>query len=328
MPTNLPPEYYEAEERFREARLIEEKIEFLEEMLTTVPKHKGTDHLRADLRRKLSRLKETAQSNKGKTKHESVFSVEKEGAGRIAVIGPPNTGKSALVAAVSHAKLKVEEYPFTTWAPHPGMMPVEDVQIQLIDTPPVSREHVEPELFGLIRTAEIALLVVDIQGSPMAQIEETTAILGEHHIVLRDAVTEVPEGMRHPPMPTLVLANKCDDKQLDEDYAVLVELLEGKWDIMPVSAETGRNLERMKQILFERLQIMRVYSKIPGKDADMTAPFVLKKGGTVLDFAEKVHKDFAQNLKSARVWGADVHDGQMAGRDHELHDGDIVELKM
>ncbi len=327
MPTNLPPEYYDAEERFREARLPEEKIEFLEEMLTTVPKHKGTDHLRADLRRKLSKLKEAAQSAKGKTRHESVFSVEKEGAGRVAVIGAPNVGKSALLDALTHATPKIDEYPFTTWAPQPGMMPVLDIQIQLIDTPAVSREHVEPELFGLIRTTELALVVVDVQGAPIAQLEETAAILAEHHIVLRDAVTEVPEGMRHPPMPTLVLANKCDDEECDENYAMVVELLEGRWDIMPVSARTGRNLERLKQTVFDRLGIMRVYSKIPGHDPDMGAPFVLKTGGTVLDFAEKVHKDFAENLKSARVWGTGVHDGQMAGRDHVLHDGDIVELK-
>ncbi len=327
MPTNLPPEYYDAEERFREARLPEEKLECLEEMLTTVPKHKGTDHLRADLRRKLSKLKEASESKKGKGKHESVYHVEREGAGRVAVIGAPNVGKSALVAALTHATPKVSEYPFTTWSPLPGMMPVRDIQIQLIDTPALSTEHVEHELFGLIRTAEMVLLVVDVQTSPILQLEKTVAILADRRTPLRDAHTEVPEGMRHPPMRTLVLANKCDEEQWDEDYGVVVELLEGKWPIMPVSSETGRNLETLKETVFDWLQIMRVYSKIPGKDADMSAPFVLKRGGTVLEFAAKVHKDFAVNLKTARIWGTGVHDGQMVGRDHELYDGDIVELR-
>ncbi len=327
MPTNLPPEYYDADERFREARLPEEKIEYLEEMITTVPKHKGTDHLRADLRRKLSKLKEAAENKKGKTRHESVYSVDKEGAGRVAVIGAPNVGKSALVAAVTHAAPKVSEYPFTTWAPLPGMMPVDDIQIQLIDTPALSTEHVEHELFGLIRTAEMVLLVVDLQTSPIMQLEKTVEILAERRVELRDAVTEVPEGMRHPPMLTLVLANKCDDEAWDEDFEVVVELLEGQWPIIPVSAKTGRNVETMKRMVFDWLDIMRVYAKKPGKEADKGAPFVLKKGGTILDFAGKVHKDFAENLKMARIWGTGVHNGQMVGRDHELHDGDVVELR-
>ena len=327
MPTNLPPEYYDAEERFRDARLPEEKIECLEEMLTTIPKHKGTDHLRADLRRKLSRLKAAAETKKEKGKHESLYHVEKEGAGRVAVIGAPNVGKSALVAAVTHATPKVSEYPFTTWAPLPGMMSVRDIQIQLIDTPALSKEHVEHELFGLIRTAELVLLVVDLQASPILQLEETVEILAGRRVHLREAATEVAEGERHPPVLTHVLANKCDDEGWDEDFGVVTELLEGKWPLLPVSAKTGRNLDQMKQIVFEHLEIMRVYSKIPGKDADLGAPFILKKGGTVLEFAATVHKDFAKGLKTARIWGTGVHDGQMVGRGHKLHDGDIVELR-
>ena len=167
MPTNLPPEYFEAEERFREAESEEEKIRCLEELLTTVPKHKGTDKLRADLRRRLSRLKTNIESQKKAGKHRSVYHVEKEGPGRVVVVGAPNVGKSALIAALTHATPKVSAYPFTTWTPTPGMMPVHDIQIQLIDTPALSREHVEPELFGLIKTADMLLLAVDLQGHPI-----------------------------------------------------------------------------------------------------------------------------------------------------------------
>ena len=73
---------------------------------------------------------------------------------------------------------------------------------------------------------------------------------------------------------------------------------------------------------------IRVYSKIPGKEADMIAPFILKKGSTVMDFSSKVHKDFSQNLKTAKIWGENVYDGQMVQRNHQLCDGDIVELHM
>jgi hypothetical protein len=97
--------------------------------------------------------------------------------------------------------------------------------------------------------------------------------------------------------------------------------------LLPVSAETGRNLDWLRRAVFDRLEIIRVYSKPPGEEPDLSAPFVMEKGGTVEDFATKVHQDFLQTLKSARIWGEGVYDGQMVGRDHVLHDGDVVELR-
>ena len=95
---------------------------------------------------------------------------------------------------------------------------------------------------------------------------------------------------------------------------------------MSISVKTGRNLDAMKETVFEGLDIMRVYSKQPGKPAELRAPFVLKRGDTVAEFAGRVHKDFVHHLKTARIWGTGVHNGQMVGRDHILHDGDVVEL--
>ena len=328
MPTNLPPEYFDAEERFRAAESNEEKIAALEELLATVPKHKGTDKLRADLRRRLSKLRTAAQAQKGKGKHESAFHVEKEGVARVVVTGPPNAGKSALVAAVTHATPKVSEYPFTTWTPVPGMMVVRDVQIQLVDTPALSREHIEPDLFNLIRSADLLLVVVDLQSGVIQQIEDSMAMLSEHHIYLCGGANEPPADPRAMSCPGFVLVNKVDDATLDEDFAALMELLEGKLPLLAVSAQAQRNLEEMKQRVFEGLDIIRIFSKMPGKDADLTAPFVIDRGGTIDDFAAKVHQDFAKGLKTARIWGTGVHDGQMVGRDHVLHDGDIVELRV
>jgi len=327
MPTNLPPEYFEAEERFRAAASVEEKIRCLEDVLTTIPKHKGTDKLRADYRRRLSKLKASLETQKKAAKHTSVYHVEKEGPARVIVIGAPNVGKSALVAAVTHATPKISEYPFTTWAPTPGMMPVRDIQIQLIDTPAVSREHVEPELFGLIRTADFLLLLVDLQARPVQQLDDTMTLLEENHIVLRREKNRRPEHPGTAVLPCLVLVNKADDASWDEEFQVFDELLEHQWSLLPISTHTGRNLDQLRETLFERLELMRIYSKQPGKNADLTAPFVLAKGATVADFAAKVHQDFVKNLKTARVWGADVHDGQQVGRDHILHDGDVVELR-
>jgi ribosome-interacting GTPase 1 len=328
MPTNLPPEALEAEQRYRAAQSVAEKIASLEEFISAIPKHKGTDKLRADLRKRLSKLKSAAQSQKKVSRQESPFQIDKEGAGQVVVVGPANVGKSALVAALTNATPEVADYPYTTWTPTPGMMPMENIQIQLIDTPPLNRDYVEPELIELIRRSDLILLVVDLQGYPIQQLEDTIALLQENRIMPHHLKDRYTEQRLLTFLPLLVLVNKNDDQSTDEDFEVLCELFEEAWPLLPVSATTGRNLERLKQVVFERLEIIRVYSKPPGKEPDLNAPFVLKKGSTVEEFAGKVHQDFLEQLKSARVWGSGVYDGQMVGRDHILHDGDVVELRI
>jgi ribosome-interacting GTPase 1 len=328
MPTNLPPEYFEVDRRYRAARSTEEKVACLEELLGTIPKHKGTDKLRADLRRRLSKLKAASQTRKSVGRQVSAFRIDKEGAGQVVLVGPANVGKSALVAALTNATPEVADYPFTTWTPTPGMMPVEDIQIQLIDTPPLNKDFIEPELMHLIRGSDLILLVVDLQTYPIEQLDDTIAILQEHRIVPRHRQDRYTEQRRLICIPLLVVVNKNDDESSDEDLDVLRELLEDDWPLLPVSATTGRHLKRLKQAVFERLEIIRVYTKPPGEAPDLGAPFVLKKGSTVGEFAGKVHQDFIQNLKSARVWGSAVYDGQMVSRDHVLQDGDVVELRI
>jgi hypothetical protein len=328
MPTNLPPEAIEAEGRYRAAKSVAEKIACLEEFISLIPKHKGTDKLRADLRRRLSKLKTAAQVRKGVSRHVSPYYIEKEGAGQVVVVGPPNVGKSALVTALTNATPEVADYPFTTWTPTPGMMPVENIQIQLIDTPPLNRNYVEPELLNLIRRSDLILLVVDLQAYPIQQLEDTIAFLQEHRIVPLRLKDRYAEQRRLTFKPLLVMVNKNDDQSSDGDFEVLCELLEDEWPLLPVSAATGRNLERLKQVVFERLEVIRVYSKAPGKEPDLSAPFVLPKGSTVEEFAEGIHRDFFEKLKSARVWGSAAYDGQMVQRDHVLHDGDVVELRI
>jgi len=328
MPTNLPPEALEAEQRYRAARSVAEKIACLEDFMSAIPKHKGTDKLRADLRKRLSKLKSVAQSQKKVSRQESPFQIDKEGAGQVVVVGPANVGKSALVTALTNATPEVADYPYTTWTPTPGMMPMENIQIQLIDTPPLNRDYVEPELIELIRRSDLILLVVDLQGYPIQQLEDTIALLQENRIMPHHLKDRYTEQRLLTLLPLLVLVNKNDDQSTDEDFEVLCELFEEVWPLLPVSATTGRNLERLKQVVFERLEIIRVYSKPPGKEPDLNAPFVLKKGSTVEEFAGKVHQDFLEQLKSARVWGSGVYDGQMVGRDHVLHDGDVVELRI
>ena len=105
-------------------------------------------------------------------------------------------------------------------------------------------------------------------------------------------------------------------------------LLEEDWPLLPVSTATGRNLDQLMQAVFDLLDIIRVYTRPPGKEPDFSAPFVMKKGSTVEEFAGKVHKDFQENLKSAKIWGTSADfPGQMVSRDHVLEDEDVVELQ-
>lgn len=326
MPANLPPEYFEVEKRFREAKTAQEKVEALEEILAVIPKHKGTDKLRADFRRRLSKLKSKQQTKKATSRRDLGHRVEREGAGQVVLIGAPNVGKSALVGALTNANPEVADFPYTTRLPMPGMMPFENIQIQLVDTPPITEDYTEPWLPDVIRRADFILLVVDVTGDPIQDLEGTVTFLEEKRIApLRLAhVHDGKHGWTFKPL--LVIANKNDDASTEENFQIFKALLEDEWPMLAVSAVTGRNLELLKQALFNGLEIIRVYTKARGKTPDRKSPFVLKKGATVEELAGKVHKEFVDKFKFAKVWGTDVYDGQMIQKDHVLQDGDVVEL--
>jgi ribosome-interacting GTPase 1 len=328
MPTNLPPDYFEIEKRYRAAQSIPDKIKLVEEMLSVVPKHKGTDHLRADLRRRLSKLRSRPQAQKSISQHDAAFHIDKEGAGQVPIVGPANAGKSALVAALTNATPAISPAPYTTWQPTPGMMRFEDVQIQLVDTPSLNPDYIEPALIELIRRADLILLLLDLRAYPLEQLESSLDLLAQHHIVPPGRETGADSRARLTSIPVQCLANKDDDDRTHGDYQVLCELLEREWSLLNLSVQSGLNLDRLRALVFERLGIVRIYSKRPGQRPDLNAPFVLSKGGTLHDFAGGVHHDFYEKLKSARIWGTGVYDGQMVGRDHILHDGDIVELRL
>jgi hypothetical protein len=222
----------------------------------------------------------------------------------------------------------VGDFPHTTWKPTPGMMPLENIQIQLIDTPPLSKAYVDPEMMDLIRRCDLVLLMVDLQTDPLQQLEDTVALLREHGIVplrLKDRYTDQ-RGISL--VPFLIMANKNDTAATDENLDIFRELLNDNWPMIAASVSTGRHLDLLQVTIVDRLNIIRVYSKSPGKKPDRSSPFVLKKGSTIADFASKVHQDFAQKLKAAKVWGSAVFEGQMVQRDYVLQDGDVVELQI
>jgi hypothetical protein len=335
MPTNLPPDYFNVERRYREATDITEKIALLEEMYSLVPKHKGTDHLRADLRRTLSKLKEEGQERK-KHGHVPDYHIEKEGAGQVVVIGPPNTGKSTLVRTLTNAQPEVSQAAFTTRKPVPGMMPVRDIQVQLVDTPSLDRELTEGALYGLVRQSDLVLLVVDLQADPLEQVIDSLDILAEHHLAPQELLSYHDPSERIFGRKVILLINKCDEDQQKADYDACCSLLSELDETnrlallprLPFSNLNGFGTENLKETVFNMLEIVRVYARPPGKEPDMERPFVLKRGSTILDLARKVHRDFGDNLKSARVWGSAEFPGQMVHKEYELKDGDVVELRI
>jgi ribosome-interacting GTPase 1 len=326
MPANLPPQYFEAEKQYRRAKTPQEKIEALEEMLTLMPKHKGTDRLRADLRTKIAKFYEEAEKRPFVAKKGSqLYYVRKEGAGQVALVGPPNVGKSQLVSALTLAAPQVADYSFTTQLPIPGMMEYENVQVQLVDLPAVNAPEVSSWLPNIVKNADLLLIVVDLAQDPVAQLETIVEWLAKHRMALSNELQEPPAGMTHVKR-ALVIANKMDAENAPQNLEMLVSRCSGALPVLAVSAGRGDGLEQFRETVYKALDVIRVYTKPPGGKVDLTEPSVVRKGSTVGDVAETVHKDFARNLKYAQVWGSGKFDGQRVKRDYILQDGDIVEL--
>jgi small GTP-binding protein len=325
MPANLPPQYYEVEKRFRNARNPAEKIVILEEMIAIMPKHKGTDHLRAELRGRMAKLQQMASKKSGAQRASMI--IEKEGAAQIAIIGPPNSGKSQLVNAVTKASPAVAEYPFTTQTASPGMMPYEDIQFQLIDTPPLVSQAIQWWLPSMLRQADALLLIVDLSTKPLPQLAAIREQLRKMRIYIGTEVeSQCDEDITTWPKMALIIGNKID---LDEGGSNLKALKKEYGDELPlvtISAKTGEGLKNMKRQLYEMLNLIRIYTKTPGKKPDLADPVIVKSGSTLEQAAASVHKDFSHKLRYARIWGSGKHDGIMAKRDHILQDGDIIEL--
>jgi uncharacterized protein len=335
MPANLTPAYKAAEARYRHASDPEDRLEALRAMLRAIPKHKGTEHLQADIKARIKELSdELAGPRKGGARTGPSTVVRPEGAGQIALLGPPNTGKSALHARATGSHAEVGEYPFTTQYPMPGMMPVHDVAIQLVDLPPIAVEHPVPWISNALRPADGCLLVVDLSEPDC--VERVLAL----HDLLSERRTELVatwpadglevEGGRDvftTFLPTLLVAGKADRlPDPTEELAVLEELTGVTYPFMAVSAETGQGLDDLATWLFDHLGVVRVYTKIPGKDPDMDRPYTVRAGATVGHVAELVHREIAATLAYARLWSDDGFDVRQVGRDHIVDDGDIVEL--
>lgn len=326
MPANLTPEFLKARKRFRQAKEPDEKLAALEEMLATIPKHKGTDKMQADIKRRIAKLRESRSQTKHGGKTVGHDHIPREGAGQVALIGPPNTGKSSLLTALTNARPEVAEYPFSTLVPIPGMMAFEDISIQLLDLPPITPEYTESWVYNLIRGCDLGLVVVDASDTELIrdELDELLGLLEERHVrLVAERGPETEERIVE--IPTWVVLNKVD--------LVAADKLDGLAERLPfpdcaASAVTGRGLDALRELVFEALHVVRIYTKLPGKKPDMKEPYTFPHGSTALDAVRIVHRDFVERLKYVRIWGSGRFDGQQVPADHVLEDGDIIEIHL
>ncbi len=329
MPANLTPQYMELDKKLKTARTARERIEILEEMLATIPKHKGTEKMQAMLKTKIAKLREAGDKKPGVARYVSPYLIERSGAGQVVVAGLPNAGKSSLVKALTGANPDVGDYPFTTKLPAPYMMKYENIRIQLIDTPPLTTDFIDTGLAEAVKVADGVLLVADLASEdPASDLEAVLLQFRERKVELQGIEHPLPEQVPPYRKRCLLAACKPETAGGGENLEALRVLFGDRLEVTAVSPATGEGLEEVRKNLFRLLNVVRVYSKAPGKKPDLAEPFTLRRGSTVMDMAQAVHKDFAQNLKYARIWRPDKFQGQMANREQALEDGDIIELHM
>jgi small GTP-binding protein len=315
MPANLTPQYMDAEKRFKQAQSVQDRMTALEEMMATIPRHKGTEKLQAELKKKMSALRKESEQTKKGGRRES-FVVEREGARQLALVGAPNSGKSQLVRALTHATPEVAEYPYTTRVPIPGMLIYDNVHLQLVDLPPISPEYTESWVAQIIRNADAVLWIVDLSDDDVLdRLEETRTFLANAHTTLET-------------MKVLLIGNKKDADGADAREGLVREVYQSRFPMTTISAAAASSdeIEQVKGVVYDFLDVVRVYTKAPGKKPDFTDPYVVNRGSTVLDVAEKVHRDFMENLKYARIWGEGKAEGIMVPRDFVISEGDVLEL--
>ncbi|MBS3162572.1 50S ribosome-binding GTPase [Candidatus Woesearchaeota archaeon] len=365
MPINAHPEYFKAEEKYNKATTIPEKLTALEEMLRVGPNHKSAENLRAEIKSKISKLREQLEKNrqtKGSSK--ATFTVKKEGAAQVILASVTNAGKSSLLATLTNAKPLVAEYKFTTTRPEHGILNYHGILIQLIELPGIfegcAYKGEYPTFFGMVRSTDLVIFLIDPTLNESDQIELLQSEFEKAQIKLnakRPKVFIKRQGtggieymgaryfkfdlsdatkmlITHGYHNAVVTA--FEDVSLEDLADVLNEsivylpllIIRTKSDIKGdgISTKTKKNIEKLKDEIFQTLKLIRVYTKSPGKKHDWP-PVALHDGDKIVTLAKVIHKDFIKRFSFSRIWGKSAkHDGQKVGLEHDLMDEDIVEI--
>jgi small GTP-binding protein len=319
MPANLPPQYFEVEKQYREAKEPREKLTFLQQLLSIIPKHKGTEKLQADLKTKISKLKTAIEKQKkSKGSGGTWYQVEKQGAGQIVIVGLSNSGKSSLLNMLSNAHSEVALYPYTTQLPQVGMMDYENIKIQIVDTPPLY-DDAPAWLYGLYRNGDLLLILLDVSGDPVADFKKIRDVLDKKNIFIsRHEFGDIKK--------VLIVLNKIDALAEEKTRFSFMKRYQEEFSILSTSITNCVGIDVLKKKIFDNLDIIRVYTKKIGKPIIKKDPVILHKGATVMDAAEHIHKDFKKNMKFARLWNEKDYAGQRVEKSHILNDEDVLEF--
>ncbi len=306
MPANLPPQFFELQRKLNQTKDIQEKIEILQEMLAICPKHKGTERVQEEIKKKIAKLKRVQPK---KIKREEIYFVKKEGAGQVLILGPPNSGKTSLTNALCDTNFKVGDYPFTTQLPTPGMLKYENILIQIVDTPPLTGDFKPGWLKNLAKQADSILVLVDLENNPENQLKEIKQILNDWKIEKEKI---------------LIAGNKIDLEKGRENF----EKIKKDFEILGISTKEKIKVEELKRKIFESLKIIRVYPKEPKKEVDFENPFILKRGTKLIDFVKEINEEWVKRFKGAKLYEKNSRNFKIVGRDYILNDEDIVEIKI
>jgi small GTP-binding protein len=304
MPANLPPQFFELQRKLNQTKDIQEKIEILQEMLAICPKHKGTERVQEEIKKKIAKLKRVQPK---KIKREEIYFVKKEGAGQVLIFGTPNSGKTSLTNLLCNTNFKVADYPFTTQLPTPGMLKYENILIQIVDTPPITKDFKPGWLKNLARQADSILVLIDLENDPENQLKEIEEILNEWKIEKEKV---------------FLVGNKIDSEKGKENF----EKLKKDFEIFGISAKEKIGIEELKRKIFESLKIIRVYPKEPKKEVDFENPFVLKRGTKLIEFIKEINEEWAEKFKGAKLYEKNLKNFKIVGREYILKDKDILEI--
>lgn len=325
MPTNVSVEYALAEQEYLKASTTEEKIAALQKMLSTAPTHKGAENLRQDIKSKLAKFKGKLEKEKEKKAKGKSITIKKEGAATVVLIGPPNTGKSLLLNKLTGTKVAVADYDFTTTKPEVGIMDYKGLKFQVIELPAITSHFYEsekgPKLLSIVRNADLVLIVTDTPNIKyiLKECEKAGILLNEPFKI------ETDETVKH--VNGLIVFTKGDLPNAEKRYIGLKQFY--NFDIVPILLLEDKNLDKLRNEIWNHLGLIKIYTKEPGKKTRMDNPMCLKKGASVRDMAAQIHKDFIRKFRFARVWGKSARfSGQQIGLDHLLEDEDIVEIHL
>ncbi|MGH2369134.1 MAG: TGS domain-containing protein, partial [Chloroflexota bacterium] len=213
--------------------------------------------------------------------------------------------------------------------------PMDNAQVQLVDLPPLVGGATPPWQRALLRQADVLLLLVDLSQDPLSDWTTLQDELATMRMLPVPPGAAAGEGDDAPdggvggaiPKKALLVGTKRDLDGAGENGELLALEVEDRLPLFAVSGTTGAGLEALRQAVFDALDVIRVYTKPPGKPPDRTKPFTLPRGSTVGDLADAIHHDLQQKLQYATLWGASSKfGGQRVGRDHALEDQDVVEL--